>query len=73
MNEMFFVYLEPNIFNLCTYEVSQALSDLELCITTFTCLCNFKCKMGGLEPAINGCLTLDKLYNLWILLLYQFR
>ena len=27
---MFFVCLEPIIFNLCTYEVSQALSDLEL-------------------------------------------
>ena len=35
MNEMFFVYLEPNIFNLCTYEVSQALSDLELHINNF--------------------------------------
>ena len=32
---MFFVYLEPNIFNLCTYEVSQALSDLELHINNF--------------------------------------
>lgn len=36
MNKMFFVYLEPNIFNLCTYEVSQALSGPRIMIATYS-------------------------------------